>query len=500
MLKSGGWRKIGSLRGPAKQRATDGAILLKAAKMQKLRLVRMMLDGGVDVNWQNEEGYTALMCVITSHTSDTEDPQASSKYTMVDYLLRVGTDPNIRDRNGKTALIHACQLNTSADIVQLLILCNADPSIRDFSASSAIDYAHAQQNEAVIKVLTHACNMKKVVNFANNQSFAKDQTLMHTYLQVPKPDDSSRITRRGPLGSPKPLKRQNTICCTGDDEFRRLWEEEIGGTSPSKSEPAKPSPFASVLRRRNTSAAIPSISFTMDNDDDHKYDLDSPYYDMKRVNDSLFEWEQKSVVVTSKSKARRAWLDTCQKALQSRKPHLAAIQDENGAEDDDKMLKCALASRIRSSSLTNKDDQHLNPPPTIVRSKSEERAKDKVLRRQGAAMELQDTISKYVGATHPPFTKLLQKPIPCIKNEVESTSPCSSVVDLDSIKPEIDGSASEEMESPDFSRQIIVPNPSPRETQTVDVRPKHPHAKFFNARSNTFHVSRFKGEELVETI
>ena len=515
MLKSGGWRKIGSLRGPAKQRATDGAILLKAAKMQKLRLVRMMLDGGVDVNWQNEEGYNALMCVITSHTSDSEDPQASSKYTMVDYLLRVGTDPNVRDRNGKTALIHACQLNTSADIVQLLILCNADPSIRDFSASSAIDYAHAQQNEGVIKVLTHANNMKKVVNFSNSQTFAKDESLMHTYLQVPKPDEPAR-TRRGhnPLGSPKPLKRQNTICCTGDDEFRRLWEEEIGGnTSPSKNEPiTKSSAFSTVLRRRNTSAAIPSISFSMDTEEEHKYDLDSPYYDMKRVNDSLFEWEQKSVVVTSKSKARRAWLDTCQKALKSRRSQLASIQDENGEDGsclgkedgDDKMLKCAMASRLRSSSLTHQEDQHLQPPPGIVRSKSEERTKDtRILRRLGHATALNDTIAKYVTATHPPFAKLLQKPIPDIRDSDESiSSGSSSVVDLHSIKPVIDGSGDEEertTKSDDVKSELILLAPA-RKQPPMDVRPKHPHAKFFNARSNTFHGSRFKNEELVETI
>ena len=104
-----GWKKFKAIRASAKKRASDGPILLKAAKMLKLRLVRLMLDGGVDVNWQNDEGCNALMCVITSHTTTADDPQAASKHTMVDYLLKVGTDPNARDRNGKTALIHACQ-------------------------------------------------------------------------------------------------------------------------------------------------------------------------------------------------------------------------------------------------------------------------------------------------------------------------------------------------------------------------------------------------------
>ena len=83
--------------------------LLKAASGRDYTMLKNLVDGGVNVNYQNEEGRTALFYAV-QNPSRTEDVDA------VKYLLDHGADVTIKDKNGKTAFEYCrndkiCRLN-----------------------------------------------------------------------------------------------------------------------------------------------------------------------------------------------------------------------------------------------------------------------------------------------------------------------------------------------------------------------------------------------------
>ncbi|CAB1322384.1 unnamed protein product, partial [Coregonus sp. 'balchen'] len=126
---------------------TDGNSLLKAVFLSRLRLTRLLLEGGAYINESNERGETPLMVACrTRHT----DAQSVPKHKMVRYLLESGADPNIQDKTGKTALMHACLEQAGSEVLSLLLGSGADPSLDDHSGFSALVYAvNAGENEAL---------------------------------------------------------------------------------------------------------------------------------------------------------------------------------------------------------------------------------------------------------------------------------------------------------------------------------------------------------------
>lgn len=91
---------------------TDGAgdqihetPLMAAAIFGRIQTVKVLLDAQVSVNAQNTEGSTALIDASRSGETDT-----------LTLLLRVGADPSIKDKQGKTALDWAIQQHNQAAI------------------------------------------------------------------------------------------------------------------------------------------------------------------------------------------------------------------------------------------------------------------------------------------------------------------------------------------------------------------------------------------------
>lgn len=63
---------------------TDGNSLLKAVYLSRLRLTRLLLEGGAYINESNERGETPLMVACkTQHT----DAQSVPKHKMVRYVF-----------------------------------------------------------------------------------------------------------------------------------------------------------------------------------------------------------------------------------------------------------------------------------------------------------------------------------------------------------------------------------------------------------------------------
>ncbi|XP_075392042.1 ankyrin repeat domain-containing protein 34C [Tenrec ecaudatus] len=182
---------------------TDGNSLLKAVWLGRLRLTRLLLEGGAYINESNDKGETALMVAcITRHV----DQQSISKFKMVKYLLDNRADPNIQDKSGKTALIHACIRRAGGEVVSLLLENGADPSLEDRTGASALVYAINADDKDALKHLLDACKAKgkEVIIITTDKSSSGTKTTKQ-YLNVPP--------------SPKVEDRQPPPVCASPSEI-----------------------------------------------------------------------------------------------------------------------------------------------------------------------------------------------------------------------------------------------------------------------------------------
>ncbi|NWR49966.1 AN34B protein, partial [Regulus satrapa] len=164
----------------------EGYSLIKAVYQRRLRLTRLLIDGGAYVNESNSWGQTPLMIAcLTQHA----DLQSASKARMVKYLLDNNADPNIQDKSGKTALMHACMERAGSEVVSLLLTSGADPSLADHSNCSALVYAINAADRDTLELLLKACKArgKEVIIITTDKS-ASGRHRTKQYLNVPPPD------------------------------------------------------------------------------------------------------------------------------------------------------------------------------------------------------------------------------------------------------------------------------------------------------------------------
>lgn len=134
-----------------------GTPLLRAVFLRRLRLTRLLLDGGAYVNESDSLGQTPLMVACTTQH---EDSQSASRVKLVHFLLEKGADPNIQDKEGCSALMHACRERTEAGVVSLLLASGADVGLEDRSGTSALVYAVMAGDWAVLRLLLDSCKAK----------------------------------------------------------------------------------------------------------------------------------------------------------------------------------------------------------------------------------------------------------------------------------------------------------------------------------------------------
>ncbi|KAG7523494.1 ankyrin repeat domain-containing protein 34C [Solea senegalensis] len=165
---------------------TDGNSLLKAVWLRRLRLTRLLLEGGAYINESNERGETPLMVACMSrHT----DQQSVSKSKLVKYLLDNQADPNIQDKTGKTALMHACIHKVGHEVVDHLLSNGADPSLEDKSGASALVYAINADEKETLKLLLDACKAKgkEVIIITTDKSPSGAKTTKQYLNVLPSP-------------------------------------------------------------------------------------------------------------------------------------------------------------------------------------------------------------------------------------------------------------------------------------------------------------------------
>ncbi|XP_077887262.1 ankyrin repeat domain-containing protein 34B-like [Ictidomys tridecemlineatus] len=166
--------------------SSDGNSLIKAVHQSRLRLTRLLLEGGAYINESNDLGETPLMIACkTKHV----DPQSVSKAKMVKYLLENSADPNIQDKSGKTALMHACLEKAGPEVVSLLLKSGADLSLQDRPGYSALVYAINAEDRETLKVLLSACKAKgKEVIIITTAKSPSGRHTTKQYLNMPPAD------------------------------------------------------------------------------------------------------------------------------------------------------------------------------------------------------------------------------------------------------------------------------------------------------------------------
>uniref|UniRef100_A0A8B9FMI0 Ankyrin repeat domain 34B n=1 Tax=Amazona collaria TaxID=241587 RepID=A0A8B9FMI0_9PSIT len=146
--------------------------LIRAVYQRRLRLTRLLLEGGAYINESNYRGEAPLMIACrTKHV----DSQSVTK-----------ADPNIQDKSRKTALMRACLERAGPEVVSLLLKSGADPRLQDHSNCSALVYAINSEDKETLKVLLNACRVqgKEVINITMDKS-ASGRQKTKQYLNMP---------------------------------------------------------------------------------------------------------------------------------------------------------------------------------------------------------------------------------------------------------------------------------------------------------------------------
>ncbi|XP_027719953.1 ankyrin repeat domain-containing protein 34B [Vombatus ursinus] len=222
--------------------SNDGNSLIKAVYQSRLRLTRLLLEGGAYINESNDRGETPLMIACKSKHID---HQSVSKVKMVKYLLENNADPNIQDKTGKTALMHACLEKAGPEIVSLLIKSGADLSLQDHSSYSALVYAINSEDKDTLKVLLNACKAKgKEVIIITTAKSPSGRHTTKQYLNMP-PGDMEEFHSPTSCTTPSEIEIKTTSSSRSNSSemdkglfgFKHL---DLSGSSDDASEPGSP--------------------------------------------------------------------------------------------------------------------------------------------------------------------------------------------------------------------------------------------------------------------
>lgn len=210
----------------------EGNSLTKAVHQGRLRLARLLLEGGAYINESNERGETPLMVACRSRHPDS---QGASKARMVRYLLENRADPNIQDKAGKTALMHACLQRAGPEVAALLLDGGADLSLQDRAGCSALVHAIHAEDRDTLQVLLSACQArgKEVIIITT----AKSPSGRHTtrqYLNTPPgaacTAPSQTDLRTAPETPAQPPEAERALLSFQD------WQPsgDLGGPAPAR--------------------------------------------------------------------------------------------------------------------------------------------------------------------------------------------------------------------------------------------------------------------------
>lgn len=130
----------------------------------------------------------------------------------VAYLLVKGVDVDMVDRNGATALMHACQRVQSRDPTQLLITFNARLNLQDSNGNTALHYCVAYNNYTCLDILVERGASMEIKNKKGQTplelAVAQKKFNMASIIRMHADEDRLKIPRFvRPLSASKETRR-----------------------------------------------------------------------------------------------------------------------------------------------------------------------------------------------------------------------------------------------------------------------------------------------------
>lgn len=174
-------------------------------------VIKEMIKQGVNPNKQNKVGQTTLFQVNACYFRDCD-----SAIQQMKLLLQLGTDPNIQDYRGETALIETVKSKGEAVFVEALLQYGADMSIQDKNGKTAIDYAReiVEKEKSTLRVLELA---KPEIYQRWTTEIDKNLSLGYAYLDLFQVE-YKKLPERQQLTDAERNKRMREI----SEKFKKL--------------------------------------------------------------------------------------------------------------------------------------------------------------------------------------------------------------------------------------------------------------------------------------
>jgi ankyrin repeat protein len=117
--------------------------LIQASTYNEPEVVKFLIEAGAGVNVKDENGKTALMYAC----------EANTEVEVVRVLIRKHADVNAKTNTGKTALMYACENNPNIKIVSALIEAGADVNAKTKDGRTPLDYAGKNENKKSVMLI-----------------------------------------------------------------------------------------------------------------------------------------------------------------------------------------------------------------------------------------------------------------------------------------------------------------------------------------------------------
>ncbi|XP_029104825.1 ankyrin repeat domain-containing protein 34C [Scleropages formosus] len=182
--------------GEAQDYLADGSPLIGAAHLGKFRLVRLLVEGGAQINERNQRGETPLLAACKALGGQ---QGGGPSLRLLQYLLENQADPNSQDKAGRTALMYACMGRAGPEVAAALIAAGADPSLEDYGGASSLVYAINARDQDTLQVLLDACRQKgRDIIIIATELTAGGGSVTRRYLNVPPSPHSSPVACMSP--------------------------------------------------------------------------------------------------------------------------------------------------------------------------------------------------------------------------------------------------------------------------------------------------------------
>lgn len=187
--------------------SSHGSTLLMHNRRNSKEIIQILLDNGADVTIENNWGENALLTLVQCRNTDIRRQMTKEEFIeIVRTFLERGANPNAHNREGVTILMMAAK-GLKKEIIQLLIDYGADLDYQDKDGRTALIWAALNGDKKIIKILlANEAN----VNIADKDGYiAKTLAAKHDYYHLEELFKTNDIANEGKKTKSSNQKKKN---------------------------------------------------------------------------------------------------------------------------------------------------------------------------------------------------------------------------------------------------------------------------------------------------